>query len=105
LVEPLRVVDGSALQQIAHAMRELMRTREWQIYEGLMAAQLEEIRSQLEEADMDTFLTIQGEAKGVRRCLLLPTKLINQAKKRETKKHEDAHRFGSGSGSGDAGGG
>lgn len=69
------------MDQMAHAMRELLRMPEWQIYEGYLLAKVEQKRTAIEGCDLDDFLPLQGEIKGIRECLDIPRKIINEATK------------------------
>ena len=85
-------VSRDVLDQMAHAMRELIRTQEWQIYEGYLLAMLEDKRTALEGSDMDTFMPLQGELRGIRMSLSVPHLIIKEAKK-EKKNEEGSFRF------------
>ena len=84
--------------QMGHAMVELLRTPEWQIYEGYLLAMLEDKRTAIEGCDMDNFQVLQGECKGIRLSLSVPHLIIKEAKKEKKHAEEDStHRYGPGS--------
>lgn len=78
-------VPREVMTQMGHAMRELIRMPEWGIYEGYLLAMLEDKRTAIEGCDLDEFLPLQGECRGIRTCLSVPHTIINEATKEKPK--------------------